>query len=100
MRTIRRMRTFRRAHLGRNFSDGARQLWGRLKEKSLTIEDLAKIGRWSRGAAHHWLYGDRRPSLATAVVLQKELGIPVCAWSTAPRRPFSLDRAERGMRLT
>lgn len=82
------MRTHRRARLGRYFSDGARQLWLLLGKGTLTLEDVGRVGSWSRGTAHHWLYGDRRPGLRAALLLEKFFRIPVTAWTRAPKRPF------------
>jgi hypothetical protein len=91
------MGNFRRAHLGRHFNEGARLLWRCLEKKTLTIEALGRIGGWSRGTAHHWLYGDRRPTIACALVIERHFAIPVTAWGKAPRRPFSLQRAAKVM---
>jgi hypothetical protein len=92
-RIVSRMRTHRRARLGRYFSDGARQLWLLLLKGTLTLEDVGRVGSWSRGAAHHWLYGDRRPSIKAALVLEKFFRIPIAAWAKAPRRPFRVPGA-------
>jgi hypothetical protein len=84
------MGNFRRARIGRHFNEGARLLWLRIARESLSIEDIGRVGRWARGTVHHWLYGDRRPNLSSALVLERAFGVPVTAWSKAPRRPFSL----------
>ena len=85
-----RMASHRRAHVGRYFSDGARQMWRMIEAGVLCLEDVGRAGSWSRGLPHHWLYGDRRPSLHSALALEKLYGIPVEAWTAAPSEPFAL----------
>jgi hypothetical protein len=84
------MGSHRRAHVGRYFSDGAVRLWRLIEAGALTLEDVGRAGSWSRGLPHHWLYGDRRPSLGSALVLERLFGIPVAAWASAPTEPFTL----------
>jgi hypothetical protein len=84
-----RMGSHRRAHVGRYYSDGARRMWRLIEAGAFTLEDVGRAGSWSRGLPHSWLYGDRRPSLGSALVLEKLFGIPVAAWTSPPSEPFS-----------
>lgn len=79
-----------RTKLGKDFSEGARQLWIELEKRGLDSASLAlKLGV-SRGAIWRMLVGDRSAGIDLAVAIEKELGIPVATWTRKPSRPFVL----------
>jgi hypothetical protein len=61
-----------------------------MEKRSLEIRGLANDLRVSRVTVWRALVGDRRPGTELAVAIEKELGIPVAAWTKRPRRPFVL----------
>jgi len=81
-------RKFRR-HLGESFNEGARQLWLRMLESEMTIEDVTRAIGASRGPVSRWLYGDGRPGTMYAARLEEEFGIAVNLWHSEPVEAFA-----------
>jgi transcriptional regulator with XRE-family HTH domain len=82
-----------RTQLGKDFSEGARQLWLALEKNKSDPSALAEKIGMSRGAIWRVLVGDRRAGIELAVAIEKELGVPVADWTKKPTRPFTLPAA-------
>jgi transcriptional regulator with XRE-family HTH domain len=79
-----------RTNLGLNFSEGARLLWLKMQRKGWSQTDLAGKLETSSGVVCRWLYGDRRPTLEFALVIQRVLGIAAGLWHAKPVTKFVL----------
>jgi transcriptional regulator with XRE-family HTH domain len=84
----------RRTTLGACLSEGARQLRIIKRRKGLSELAMARLlGLRTNSHVHKWLFCDVRPSRTHAVTIERELGIPVAAWSEAPRKPITIAHA-------
>lgn len=77
-----------RVELGERFSEGARLLWKVLDDKRCSQLQLQRELGEHAGVVNRLLYGDRLPSLETAVRIEALYGIPVNAWNEAPKKKF------------
>jgi plasmid maintenance system antidote protein VapI len=65
-------------------STGPELLKKALDDRQMTQGQLRRRIGAPTGAISRWIRGERRPGLNMAVRLERELGIPVDAWSAAP----------------
>jgi hypothetical protein len=86
----RRPRRMNRRHFGPEFNEGARQLWLAMARKKKDQQRLADELGLNAPALHKWLYGDCKPRVPAALVLQRKLRIPLTAWSQEPLEVFAL----------
>jgi hypothetical protein len=87
--------------LGKHFSEGSRRLWLLLEERGWHQGNLAAdvLAARSPGApvrtgvttsvVNRWLYGDRAPDRASALLLQERYGLDPKLWDQAPQEPFT-----------
>jgi hypothetical protein len=94
-----RSRRLLRTTLGPKFSEGARRLWMALHRRRCSQTELAVSLGASSALFSRWLWGDRRPELAWAEKIERELRIAMSAWVEAPRKAFAPpDRIAAGRR--
>lgn len=86
------MRSFRR-ETGRSFSEGSRLLWLALAAHGADRTAVASKLGVGAPVLHHWLYGSRRPSWPSRMVLRRKLRIPLTAWDQPPTEAFVLPAA-------
>lgn len=86
--------TNHRTTLGEHFSEGARLLWGLVREYP-SIAAFQREHGFHNGEVARLLYGDLRPNIDRAVKLQA-LGIPPSAWLQKPTKRFTPPAAGRG----
>jgi len=77
-----------RTRLGSLFSEGARLLWLALADRKLSQADAERLLGSPQGQLSKWLYGERRPGLKWAVLIQAQFDIPPETWRLAPSRKF------------
>lgn len=78
-----------RAVLGKNFSEGARQLWLKMIRGKLSQADAARLLELRHPAMlSRWLYGDRRPSVKWAFAIESKLKIRAGLWGVKPVEEF------------
>lgn len=90
-------RLLHRTRLGKKFSEGARRLWLLLAERQWSPMDLANAitaasepKKANRSAlVSRWLYGERRPGLEYALLIQRLFGIDPALWRESPAEPFT-----------
>ncbi len=81
--------TGKRSNLGPHYSDGAKRLRAELSDRKQSITDAAKALGTDDSVVCRWLYGDRLPSIRFARVVEQVYGVPMAAWSDAPKgRPL------------
>jgi hypothetical protein len=79
----------RRPNLGPKFSEGARQMWLKMKELGWSrAQTSAEIGAKS-GTLHSILYGDVGVGRTMGVALEQKLGVAMHLWDLPPAVPFS-----------
>ncbi|MCC6557273.1 MAG: helix-turn-helix transcriptional regulator [Polyangiaceae bacterium] len=82
------------AQVGKFFSEGSRRLWREMTKRRWTQVDLARaLSKRNSGIVNRWLYGERVPTLASALLIEKVLGIKPERWNQAPKRIFVLPAA-------
>ncbi len=73
-----------RQTLGDRFSEGARLLWLKMQAKGWSQADVrAKLAALTPKTSllSRWLYGDQRPGVEWAFLLQRATGIEASLWS-------------------
>lgn len=83
------LKALRRTNLGPLENEGARLLWLCLRDRKLTLSDLAREIGTKPGMLNRWAWCDVRPSGEWALDLENKLGIPMRAWQEAPREKFT-----------
>ena len=78
--------------VGGHFSEGSRLLWVSMEQTGLTQARLAERLEVDTGRLSRWLWGTRRPGLASALRIQDLLNIPATSWGQAPRAGITLPR--------
>jgi transcriptional regulator with XRE-family HTH domain len=81
-------RTLTRESLGRHFNEGARLLWLALRERDWNQSVAERQLGVSPGLVNRWLYGERRPGLEHALLIERALGIPASGWHREPALAF------------
>ena len=83
-----------RLNLGKNFNEGARQVWLWMartgNEQSDLLKSLASIadGASAQGLLAKWIYGDQVPTITWASRIEQVTGVPIALWSQKPVAPF------------
>lgn len=82
------MRIFRphRATRGPHDSIGAEEAAKAIIRLGWSLSEFARQLDTSKGQVCRWLAGDRLPSIEWALRVQELLGVPVSAWTKAPKR--------------
>lgn len=86
------LRRLSRTRLGKQFSEGARLLWGAIAPG--TISEAAGRLVCTKGMVTHWLYGDSRPGATWAAKVQDIYGVPADTWGRDPTEAFTLPAVE------
>ena len=74
--------------LGPHPSEGLRRLRLAMEQRGWRARELADALGVDHATPHAWLWADRKPDLDKAVLISRELGIPVELWTAPPSRPL------------
>jgi hypothetical protein len=95
VRAVPRIKPYRQT-CGKHWNEGARLSWMALRAKGWSqaelnrrLADDPEAGSHS-GYANRILYGDQRPGLRIALLIQTLLGVPAPAWHQPAKADFSL----------
>ena len=81
-------RALYRMTLGPHFSEGARLLWAAIQERRLSQADVRVRVGVQPGTVTRWLYGDKIPSLESAMAIEDAFGIAARRWLEGPAAVF------------
>ena len=83
-----------RSELGEHFNEGARLLWKVLDERECSQLQLQRDLGVPAGVVNRLLYGERRPGLKMALLIEEKFDIPLTSWNEAPKKKFTLPTAK------
>ena len=83
-----RKRVTYRCELGEKFSEGARQMWLRMRERKLSDSALAAKAGLDRGLIFRYRWGDSKPGRLHADKLRVALGIKPALFDADPLEQF------------
>ncbi len=82
---------FTRGHLGKLFSEGSRLLWIKFLASGLSLSRYAaQIGGIDGPQLGRYLYGDRKPTLSSALKIKAAAGIEPSDWEREPTEAFDV----------
>ncbi len=83
-RTGRRVSAGPRTKMGARFSEGAHLLSVVFEASGISQRQFGELIGADASMISRWMYGDSKPSVEWATVIQARLGIPIATWSAAP----------------
>ncbi len=81
--------------LGDRQSEGLRRLRLAMESRGWRARELAEAIGVDKATPHAWLWGDLKPDMEKASVIERVLSIPIVLWTLPPEKPIPLPGEQR-----